>query len=295
MTESIFDTSASALINGAHYTGLTIAIGAVAMRVLVLSRGGLSVSERTPATRDAARAAVWGSVLILVAAPLRALNQVRGLVEPDESWIPMLQAVLGTSVGKALQLQAIWAAAAIVAFLVAQQGRDRGWKIATVALVILAITPGLAGHAATSASPTLSLAASILHLLGAGLWVGGLFHLWRLTGRSSDATLQCALAAFHPVAMVGAALIVMSGLYQTWPMVGSPAHLVSTAWGRLLSLKLALVLGVLLFGYKHLRSAEQSLGRGNRTALRRSLGKETLLALAVIVVTAVLTATAKPL
>ena len=190
MSESLLDTFANALINLAHYTGLTVAIGAVAMRVLVLSRCGLSVSERAPATRDAARAALWGSVLILAAAPLRALNQVRALVEPDESWIPVLQGVLGTSVGKALQLQAIWAAAAIVAFLVARQGRDRGWKVATIALVILSLTPGLAGHAATSASPTLSLAAAMLHVLGAGLWIGGLFHLWRLTGPSSDVTLR---------------------------------------------------------------------------------------------------------
>ena len=295
MLDSLFDSIASALINLVHYAGLTVAIGAVTMRVLVLSRCGLAVSERAPPARDAARAGLGGAVLILVAAPLRALNQVRTLVEPDESWLPVLQGVLGTSVGKALLLQAIWAAAASVAFLVARQGRDRGWKIATIALVILAFTPGLTGHAATAASHTLALAAATTHVLGAGLWIGGLFHLWRLTGPASEATLRRALAAFHPVAMVGVALIAVSGLYHTWSTLGPLANLVSTAWGRLLSLKLMLVLAVLALGYKHWRSSERAVEGGDRQGLRLSIGREALLALAALVVTAVLTSTGKPL
>ena len=295
MADTLPDTLANALINLAQYAGLIMSIGAVTMRVLVLSRCGLTVSERAPATRDAARSALWGSVLILVAAPLRALDLVRGLVEPGEPWMPVLQGVLGTSVGKALQLQAIWAAAAIIAFLVARQGRDRGWKIATIALVILALTPGLAGHAASSASPTLSLAAATGHVLGAGIWIGGLFHLWRLTGPSSDVTLRRAIDAFHPVAMAGTALVVMSGVYQTWSTLGAPTNLVTTVWGRLLALKLSLVLAVLALGYKHLRTSEQTLARGDRAGLRRSIGAEALIALAVIAVTAWLTASEKPM
>ena len=294
MPEPLLDAVAIALINLAHYTGLTVAIGAVTMRVLVLSRCGLTVSERAPSARMAARAGLWGAVLILAAAPLRALNQVRTLVEPGESWLPVVQGVLGTSVGKALQLQAIWAAAAIVAFLVARQGRDRGWKIATIALVILALTPGLTGHAATATSPTLALAAATLHVLGAGVWIGGLFHLWRLTGPASDVTLRRALGAFHPVAMVGVGLIVLSGLYHTWSTLGTPANLVETAWGRLLALKVGLVLAVLALGYKHWRSSEQAVEQGDRSALRQSIGREAVIALAVLVVTAVLTSTAKP-
>ena len=294
MPEPLLDAVAIALINLAHYTGLTVAIGAVTMRVLVLSRCGLTVSERAPSARMAARAGLWGAVLILAAAPLRALDQVRTLVEPGESWLPVVQGVLGTSVGKALQLQAIWAAAAIVAFLVARQGRDRGWKIATIALVILALTPGLTGHAATATSPTLALAAATLHVLGAGVWIGGLFHLWRLTGPASDVTLRRALGAFHPVAMVGVGLIVLSGLYHTWSTLGTPANLVETAWGRLLALKVGLVLAVLALGYKHWRSSEQAVEQGDRSALRQSIGREAVIALAVLVVTAVLTSTAKP-
>lgn len=284
----------NALINFAHLTGLTVAIGAVTMRVLVLSRCELTVSERAPKARQAARAGVWGAVLILAAAPLRVLDQVRTLVEPGESWLPVVQGVLGTSVGRALQLQAVWAAAAIIAFLAARQGRDRGWKIATIALVILSLTPGLAGHAATSASPTLALAAATSHVLGAGIWIGGLFHLWRLTGPASDVTLRRALAAFHPVAMVGVALLVISGLYQSWTTLGALSDLATTAWGRLLALKLVLVLAVLALGYKHWRSSEQAVEKGDRASLRQSIGREALIALAVLVVTAVLTSTGKP-
>lgn len=295
MSDTLLDAVANALINLAHHAGLTVAIGAVTLRVLVLSRCGLTVSELAPKAGEAARAGLGGAVLLLASAPLRALDQVRTLVDPGEPWLPVLQGVLGTSVGKALLLQAIWAAAAIVAFLVARQGRDRGWKIATIALVILALTPGLTGHAATASSPTLALAAATTHVWGAGLWIGGLFHLWRLTGHASDATLRRALGAFHPVAMVGVALLVMSGLYHTWSTLGPLANLVETSWGRLLSLKLVLVLAVLALGYKHWRSAERAVEAGDRSGLRQSIGHEALLALAVLVVTSVLTSTAKPL
>lgn len=294
MNDAVLDAVIDALVNLAHYAGLTVAIGAVAMRVLVLSRCGLSVSERAPPARDAARAGLWGAVLILIAAPARALVQVATLAEPDETWMPLLQAVLGTSVGKALQLQAIWAAAAIVAFAVARQGRDRGWKVASIALVILALTPGLAGHAATSASPTLALAAAMLHVLGAGLWIGGLFHLWRLSGPSSDMTLQRALAAFHPVALGGTALLAMSGAYHVWSILGAPSDLVTTAWGRLLALKLALVAAALVLGHRHWKTAEQSVSSGDRAAVRRSLAREAIIALIVLGVTAILTVTEKP-
>jgi putative copper export protein len=219
---------------------------------------------------------------------------VASLAEPGEAWMPLVQAVLGTSVGKALQLQAIWAAAAIVAFAVARQGRDRGWKVASIALVILALTPGLAGHAATSASPTLALAAAMLHVLGAGLWIGGLFNLWRLTGPSSDLTLQRALAAFHPVALGGTGLLALSGAYHVWSILGAPSDLVTTAWGRLLALKLGLVAAALGMGYRHWKTAERSVANGDRATVRRSIGREVLIALAVVAVTAVLTATEKP-
>lgn len=295
MPDTLLDAVAIALINLAHYAGLTIAIGAVTMRVLVLSRCGLAISERAPHVREAARAGGWGAALILAAAPLRALNQVRTLVDPDEAWLPVLQGVLGTSLGKALMLQAVWAAAAGMAFLAVRPGHDRGWKIASIALAILALTPGLAGHAATAASPALALAAATTHVLGAGVWIGGLFHLWRLSGPASALTLRRALGAFHPVAMTGVALMIVSGSHHVWTTLGPLANLAGTPWGRLLSLKLVLVTAVLALGYKHWRSSERAVEAGDRSGLRQSIGHEALLALVVLVVTAVLTSTGKPL
>ena len=285
----------AALLNGALFAGLTVALGAVSMRFALLTRCGLSLSERSPAARHAATGAAWAAALVLVAAPARALLQVAALTEAGEPWMPMLRLVLvTTSLGKALQLQAIWAAAALMAFSVARMGRERGWIAATIAVAVLSLVPALSGHAAAAPHPTLVMTAATLHVLAAGIWIGGLFHIWRSTGVASDATLLLLLRAFHAVALTAATVLIVSGGYQTWVNLGPVANLFGTPWGLLLVAKQILVLAVLAFGYRHWRRAEAAVTDGTRDALRTSLGREFAIAAVVLAVTAVLTTTATP-
>ena len=283
------------LLNAVVYTGVAIGIGAVSVRFLLLTRCGLALSERVPPQRSAATAAALALGAVLLAAPARIALQVSQLADPGEAWGPILSGVLvDTSLGRAMQLQAIWAAAALMAFSVSRVGRQRGWFAAAVAMVILADTPGLAGHPAASDHPTLGLTISALHVLAAGVWIGTLFHLWRATRAVSESTVAAMLTAFHPIALGAAGVLLATGLYQAYSALGGVGQLATTGWGRVLSAKLLLVLVVAALGRRHWKTAEVRLAAGERAALTRSFALELRFAGFVFALTAVLASVAPP-
>lgn len=284
-----------ALLNAALYAGLAIAIGASVARFLLIPRCGLSISERTPPLRLAATAGAFAAATVLVAAPARIALQLAMLTEPGEPWSPMLGVILGdTGLGKAMQLQAIWASAALMAFTVARSGRDRGWKAATVATLILAVTPALAGHPAAAEDPSLAVSVATLHVLAAGAWVGTLFHLWRSVRCVSEATVGAMLRAFRPVALGSAGLLAATGAWQAWAALGAPGDLIGSAWGRLLIAKLLLVAVIGVLGHRHWKTSGAQLAAGDRASVAASFGRELLLAALVIALTGSLASSSPP-
>lgn len=279
------------IVNFAHYAGLTLAVGAVTLRYFVLTRSGLALSERTPALRDAAKYGMAGAAAVLVAAPLRALVQLLALRMPGDEWSVLLRAVAGTALGRTLMLQAVWAAAMIGTLAVARLGAQRGWSGAFITTLISAGIVSMTGHAATAEHPLIAQGSVVLHLLGAGAWIGTLFQLWRMARKASESTLTAILKAFHGVALTGAAMVAVSGAVQVWSIVERPAQLWSTLWGALLLAKLAALGGVLFLGYRHWKGAEQQVGMGVRAQLRASLIKELWLAAVVLALTGALTST----
>jgi putative copper resistance protein D len=89
--------------------------------------------------------------------------------------------------------------------------------------------------------------ADAVHLLAAGVWLGGLWPLgvaltWasRTAGAEDDLEAGRMLSRFSGVGYVAVAVLVASGLTNTWYLVGSVAQLSDTDYGRLLVLKIAL-------------------------------------------------------
>jgi putative copper export protein len=285
----------AALVNLAAFAGLTVAIGAVVMRFAILGRSSLSATERAPAARHAARGAYLGTILLLLSAVTRVITMSRELAGPGESWMPMLRTlVMETATGKAIALQAIWAGAATLAFASARTDRERGWRAAGLSVFVLALTPGMLGHHANVEPRTLALAAASVHVLAAGSWIGGLFHLWRSSRVASEATLVRMVGAFHLVAFVAVTCLAVTGVLHTLSLVGDAGNLLSTRWGQTLLLKLTLVAGTLVLGYRHWRTASALIRAGRRQAVSKSMGREVMLAIAVLVVTGLLTVTAPP-
>ncbi|MFI6008678.1 copper resistance CopC/CopD family protein [Streptomyces sp. NPDC051243] len=143
--------------------------------------------------------------------------------------------------------------------------------------VALAGTWAVTGHAAAGSQTTLALAADALHLVAVALWLGGLAALVGVLFRTpeSERVPAEAVARFSRLAFAAVVALVVTGLYQSWRLVGSLDALVSTRFGVLLLLKSAVVvamLGAAAYSRRwaaRLREpvAERAPGRAARPAL----------------------------
>ncbi len=111
-----------------------------------------------------------------------------------------------------------------------------------------------AGHAAATegAAHLPHLAADVVHLLATGVWLGGLLPLALLlfTARRSLTPVWATVAReatrrFSALGLVAVVSLTFSGLVNSWVLVGSIAGLVGTPYGRLLLVKLSLLLLVI--------------------------------------------------
>jgi putative copper resistance protein D len=114
-----------------------------------------------------------------------------------------------------------------------------------------------AGHAAASQglAGAVHLAADILHLVAAAAWAGSLIPLAMLLDAArrdlAPAAVMAARVAvtrFSPLGIASVGTIVATGAVNTWALAGSVPALVGTNYGRLLMVKVALFLVMLLFG-----------------------------------------------
>jgi copper resistance protein D len=120
----------------------------------------------------------------------------------------------------------------------------------------LGLTAALAwtGHAGSTAGAMgiLHLAADMLHLLAAAIWIGALVSLVLLLSVSrndqTDAGVSFARDATQRFSTMGVAIVVVvlaTGIINAWILVGSLQALIVTDYGRLLMLKVVLF-GVML-------------------------------------------------
>lgn len=129
----------------------------------------------------------------------------------------------------------------------------RWWLALAVGLGIL-LTFSLQSHGAALESP-LAIALDWLHFVVASAWLGGLLPLGLLlrTARRPEAPegfppLAPLVANFSRLALTSVALLAATGLYSAWLHVQTLEALVSTSYGRALSLKIGFFLILLLLG-----------------------------------------------
>lgn len=142
----------------------------------------------------------------------------------------------------------------------------------------------------------------MLHLIGGGVWIGGLIGLALLAvpgavaRQDSAAFWSGTIRRFSAAAMSCVGAIVLSGLFLYWEHVDGPSQLFTTMYGRVLGVKILLFGGMLLLGtfnqfWLHPRiDALRSAGdeRPLRTILLKQfpavVGAEVVLGLAVLFV-----------
>jgi copper transport protein len=175
----------------------------------------------------------------------------------------------------------------------------RGSWAAVLGSVLVGAGHVLGGHSNTAEPRWLVLTADVTHLAAAAAWVGGVvataivLHGRRREGRALDAALIG--ARFSVVAAVSVAMVGAAGVVLAAEILDRPAQLWESTWGLLLLAKVGVVAVVGTIGtYNHFRvvprlAARRFQARGARKAghvLRRSAGRETVLMVVVVLLTA---------
>jgi putative copper export protein/mono/diheme cytochrome c family protein len=150
------------------------------------------------------------------------------------------------------------------------------------------------GHAGAELgrAATVHLAADATHLIAAALWLGALLPLMMVLRGATDASQQYVVARrFSTLGVVCVAALLASGIVNTHYLVGSVAALIGTVYGRVLLLKLALVLAMLTLASINRWKLVPRLAAHDGNAARRIARHsaiEAALGLGVIVIVATL-------
>ena len=153
-------------------------------------------------------------------------------------------------------------------------------------------TLSLTSHAAATIDiRNLAVIADFVHLLAAAVWVGGLFHLCVgiplflriLSARQRRECLARFVPRFSVVAGLSVAVLVVTGFFSGWAQVTVPEAL-SVLYGRVLTVKVALVAALLIIGAVNLVWVRPGLARrdGRARWLRRTVTAEVVLAVLVL-------------
>ncbi|GAA4438414.1 copper resistance protein CopC [Actinokineospora soli] len=155
--------------------------------------------------------------------------------------------VLGSRIGVLLAVRVVVLAAAWV-FLRRWFGVVR-WQFVVAAGLGVAVTWGLGAHGAGDSLAYVTVPLSAVHLVAIAVWLGGLPALGVLLRTGDVVGMRSAVPRFSRIAGVCVAVVVATGVYQSWRQVGELSALVDTAYGWWLLGKVALVALLLGTGY----------------------------------------------
>lgn len=155
------------------------------------------------------------------------------------------------------------------------------------------------GHTVSRGPWFLHAAVNLVHVTAAAVWVGGVFAMtlvaWMRKRRRADTGLAAMVVRFSTIAALSLGALSVAGLVMAWLVLDAPGDLFSTDWGRVLLVKIgAVAIAAGLGAYNHFKLRPTLEARPDDPAvaahLRRSLGVESAVMVAVIVLTAILVA-----
>jgi copper resistance protein D len=251
------------------------------------------------------RVAAWSIVAALLSALLWFWLEVASM-----SGLPLKSAFAATAwrtvlfetqFGRVWQLRLglIAAAFVLVASALAQVKAPRAlvvvlWLVSVVLLTSLAWI----SHAAAATVHPFGVLGDMLHLCAAGFWIGGLvpliIFLAHVRGSFSlGETVVRVVRRFSTLSLCCVSVLVLSGISNSWLLVGSIYALFTTPYGQLLLFKLALFAILVGFGARNRFLVKAKLPRTAAdpnllSRLRRNVVCEIYLGVAVVVIVACL-------
>jgi copper transport protein len=176
------------------------------------------------------------------------------------------------------------------------------------AMLALAMTAPLAGHASSYSPRGLLVTSDLVHVLSMCAWLGGLvmlliampFAARALATTESTPLLATVVGRFSRLAMLAVTLLLLSGILNSVVLVASFEAVVETAYGRLVLAKIVVFCALIslgAFNQRRMLPQLRALAAGGEppgraaTVLRRSVMLEVAFALVVLGVTSVLVGT----
>lgn len=285
-----------AVVRFLDYASLAVLIGGGCFLVVVWTDG---------ARERRVHRLLWWALAVSGAATVLTLGLtaagLRGAGALEAFRPSIMSAVLGTRFSRILTARALFLALTGVVLAMLTLGRERAarsrwWAmLAGVACGGVLMTHALLGHA--SRRGFVAQVAVFVHLLGAAVWLGGLVFLVAvvLPRRRSD-ELRAVLPRFSRLALAAVSAMVVAGSVTLLRVVPELSRLPRSGYGRLLLLKLACVV-VLLVAARQARAFTERRLVQDATRLRpllTAVGVELTLAVVILTATAVLVGRAVP-
>ena len=288
-----------------EFVALLTVLGALGFRHGVLP----PLAARGVPTADAAdRARRLGlSVLVLYAAAalVRAYTESAAIHGAEHALdaselMPMLTS---TTWGIGWLFGLVGAVLVALGWMASKRSITIGTPLALTGALGMVLSPALSGHAAASRHFMFSVVLDVLHVAGAGVWLGGLLMVMmagipamrRLANGNQDAAVSALVNSFHPLALFCAPIVIVAGLGTSWIRLGSLSALLPTTYGRTLLVKIALVVLVAGMGTYNSIRARRRLGAAEGTRHLRLTGAiELVLAALVLAITTILVTTPVP-
>jgi putative copper resistance protein D len=277
-----------ALARGLHLAGSFGVFGTVLLTVLF-------VPPEAPLLRLALRRLAWGSLGVALTAGLAWFvlqsADMAGTTNLADLWQALPVVAETTRFGNLLIGRAVVLLTAALCFQFAGARSLGAWMGTALAALAVAAEAWLDhGGAMTGTVGSVLLVSDIAHLLSAAAWLGSLPALWLAIDR-----LPLDLAAriawrFSPFGVFCVLVLIGSALVQFIVLIGAPAALVSTGYGAVVMVKILLFLLLLgLAAANRYQLAPALFTQPTaRTALRRSIGAEIALGMAVLLAAGVL-------
>jgi putative copper export protein len=283
------------------YASVLVVVGASAARWLLLPRasGEVGAPRIRLIEQGSARLALLASVCALGSCALRVwTHTVAAFGFADASLGNIKLIALESRWGQGWKVQLTAALILTIACTITSQ-RRQAWPFATLCALIFTSTIPLLGHAAGS---ILREALHGVHVLAAGIWLGTLAVVLTVpipsakpdpSARDSGPSVRLLiLRNFWLIALPSAAAVAAAGVVAAYLYVGAFSNLWTTAYGRILLLKVALVGAIGGCGFVNWRRLQRKIPPEAGSLAIVLL--EALLTIAVVLVTALLTETAHP-
>jgi putative copper export protein/methionine-rich copper-binding protein CopC len=286
-----------------EFAALLAVVGSVMFRLGVLTQiAEIDTTTRAAIVKRSASVGAVASVVLLLSALLR-LHLQSGMMslESGEAAGHLGVLTMHTDWGIAWWTQVTGGLLALTGLMLARGGRRQGWGIAALAIIPIVISPALGGHAKAAPNLTvLSVGIDSLHVFGASCWLGtllamivaGIGGMRTVTDGTAGRKIAALVNVFSPIALSAASLVALTGVVTAWLRLDSVAALWQSTYGKILIIKMIAVVLVVFAGAFNWRSVRPRLGEDSATQkLQRSATTELVMALVVLIITAVLVAT----